>query len=78
MATFTLNEKQGLLHEVLSIRNADLLPLLEHLNQISDEQRERLREVIADELMETGLDHDDEPNQRGLLLEDIIDTLGHP
>jgi hypothetical protein len=35
-----------------------------------------LREIVADELLETGLSADNEPNARGHLLEAIIDWLG--
>jgi hypothetical protein len=44
---------------------------------LSDEQRETLRELLSDELVETGLGPDDEPNERGRLIEAAIDWLGH-
>jgi hypothetical protein len=44
---------------------------------LTNDQREELRQILTDELMETGLGDDDEPNERGLLLEELIDKLGH-
>lgn len=44
---------------------------------LTEEQREALREIIAAELSESGLTENDEPNQRGLLIEELIDRLGH-
>lgn len=43
---------------------------------LSDENREMLREIVVDELIESGLGADNEPNARGHLLEAIIDWLG--
>lgn len=45
--------------------------------QLTEYQREELRQAVTDELTETGLRDDDEPNARGLLLEELIDRLGH-
>jgi hypothetical protein len=43
---------------------------------LAREQRLSLREAAADELCRTGFRPDYEPNQRGLLLEELIDWLG--
>lgn len=71
-------EKDVLL-EALSKHRPILLTLINHIGIIplSSEQRENIREALADELVETGLDENDEPNSKGLLLEHIIDRLGH-
>jgi hypothetical protein len=53
-----------------------LLPLLEQ-RQLTEDERERLRGIVADELVERGLDDEDEPNTYGLELERLIDALGH-
>lgn len=45
--------------------------------QLSESQREELRQAVTDELIETGLQENDEPNQSGLLLEELIDRLGN-
>ena len=41
------------------------------------EQREALRAALADEMCSIGLDKNDEPNDKGFILENIIDILGH-
>jgi hypothetical protein len=42
---------------------------------LTENQREELREVLADELCSTGLRPDGEPNERGLKLDSIIGNL---
>jgi len=44
---------------------------------VSEADRESLRQLVADELCELGLRANDEPNEYGLQLEDVIDGLGH-
>jgi hypothetical protein len=39
-------------------------------------ERETMRDLLSDEFVETGLGPDDEPNQRGLLIEAAIAWLG--
>lgn len=55
-----------------------MLYLLDSHEMISltDEEREELRLAVAAELCESGLKDDDEPNERGLALEVLIDLLG--
>ena len=43
-------------------------------NQIIDD----LCNAISAELCDTGLDKNDEPNSRGLMLEDLLDTINRP
>jgi hypothetical protein len=45
--------------------------------QLTEYQRDELRQAVTDEFCETGLQDNDEPNERGLLLEELIDRLGH-
>lgn len=73
------SDEEDLLRKVLWKHRANLMVLVDALGSIplSNEQREELREAIADELLETGLDKNDEPNEKGLLLEKLIDRLGH-
>jgi hypothetical protein len=68
-----------LLRQVVERRHADLLELVDVLDTrpLTDDEREELRGVIADELVEDELDAQDEPTPRGLLLEEVIDWLGH-
>jgi hypothetical protein len=42
---------------------------------LTEEQREELREVLADELCSTGLKAENEPNERGLRLYSIIGKI---
>ncbi|OEU66101.1 MAG: hypothetical protein BA867_08755 [Desulfobacterales bacterium S5133MH16] len=72
-------EELNLLRKILFQRYPSLLPVLASLGQVplNFEQREDMREAIANELVETGLDEDDEPNEKGLLLENLIDHLGY-
>jgi hypothetical protein len=53
-----------------------VLPLLEK-RQLTEDERELLRGLVADELVERGLDEKDQPNAYGLELERLIDALGH-
>ena len=73
-------ELEKLLAQVISKRNPDLIRLLENVNdlELDDLQRDELREAVADEFIETGLEENDEPNKRGLLLEDLIGRLRNP
>jgi hypothetical protein len=73
-----LQEKK-ILRELLLKHNPSFLPLLDSIGEeaLTIEQRESLREVILDEFLETGIEEDDEPNERGRMLEQLIDRLGH-
>ena len=72
-------EERAMLEEVVASRRPDLKGLLLRLGSVplSREEREELRGALADEFVETGLEADSEPNGRGLLLDDLIDRLGH-
>lgn len=73
------SERMQFLRQVVEKREPELLPLVGLLGfvPLTTEQREQLRDIIGDELCETGLQEDSEPNGRGLQLEDLIDTVGH-
>jgi hypothetical protein len=66
-----------LLFEILEKRSPQLLPLLERAKMGTLESTEvaSLCQIVTDEFCETGLLSDSEPNERGLLLEVLIDTL---
>ena len=55
----------------------ELLPAVGRLRQRSLEpaDRSRLEEALANALVEHGLTIDDEPTQRGLLIEDLLGWL---
>ncbi len=68
-----------LLAQVISKRSLHLAGLISsQAPELTDTQRDEFREAVADEFVETGLKADDEPNQRGLLLEDLIGRLRNP
>lgn len=67
---------KALLLEIVQRRDPPAHFLLDRLGSLSDHERETLRSLLADELVETGLGPDDEPNARGIELEDLIDRLG--
>lgn len=71
------SKMEELMTEVIRKRRPDLLGLLvaPQDTKLSDSQIDELREAVADEFCETGLTEDDEPNESGLSLEDIIGRL---
>jgi hypothetical protein len=70
---------QRLIREVVEVRAPEQLGVVDKLKSkpLDQDAREALREVLAEELVETGLQDDDEPNERGRLIEAAIDWLGH-
>jgi hypothetical protein len=66
-----------LLQQVVAARAPDLLPLLEGIGhrQLSIEEREALRGALAYELTATGLQENDEPNQYGREIDELIGRL---
>jgi hypothetical protein len=79
MAVALSAKLSALLSEVLWKRDPSMIGIVASFQsaEITNDQREELRQILTDELMETGLGDDDEPNERGLLLEELIDKLGH-
>lgn len=73
------NAENSLLREAIINRNESLIYLLDTLGikPLTIEQRQDLRGAIADELVFAGLNEDDEPNERGMALESLIDKLSH-
>ncbi|PEV76656.1 hypothetical protein CN433_28455, partial [Bacillus cereus] len=49
----------------------------EDLSMIETEKINKLRDIIADELMEKGFDERDNINDLGRALEELIDILGN-
>jgi hypothetical protein len=70
-------EMGELLTEVLEKRRRDLLKLIQPYRQIDliEDQRDEIIDTVTDEFITTGLKEDDEPNQGGLLLDDLIGAL---
>jgi hypothetical protein len=67
----------ALLHEVLGKREPLLVQRVsnEGLASLTDDERSRLTGAISDEFTSTGLQPDDEPNARGLTLEELLDAV---
>jgi hypothetical protein len=72
-------EEVALLREAVERHAPELAPLLQSVEKrmLTEDERERLRAALSDELAASGLHENDEPNQRGLQIEDLIDRLGH-
>jgi hypothetical protein len=70
-------EDQKLLREVIWRRQPLLIPIIDAMGEapLKEEDREMIRNVLADEFIETGLSGDDEPNERGIRLDNIIGLL---
>jgi hypothetical protein len=67
-----------LISEVVLAREPAQLDVVGQLRtrRLTEDEREAIREILADELLENGLGPDDEPNERGSLIETAIDWLG--
>lgn len=72
------NRIANLLREVITKYRPDLIGVFysPQTGDLTAQQRMDLREAVGNELCETGLRENDEPNERGLLLEELIDWLG--
>jgi hypothetical protein len=68
-----------MLREIIWRRRPRLATLVVNVEngQLSEDAREEIREVLAEELCSAGLDPSDAPNQRGLAIERLIDEVGY-
>lgn len=71
-------QKQRRLYAIVERRKPDLLPIVASIRVIALtlSARDQLQELLADELVEAGLDQQDEPTAYGLEIEDLIDWVG--
>ncbi len=69
-------EANALLRQVVEKHCPQHLNNLAKLSELTQGERLALQQAVADELLATGLGEDDEPNERGLRLESLIDFLG--
>ncbi len=76
---FTEEVFRRLVREVMENRAPDQIGLIDKLGSrpLDQSTREALRETLADELVASGLGPNDEPTERGRLIEAAIDWLGH-
>ena len=67
-------EEMVLLHELVSEKRPELLPVVEALPEVSltDEQRASLDDLLSEELTASGFQEDWSINQRGEMLENLI------
>ncbi|HZG41493.1 MAG TPA: hypothetical protein VEY93_00940 [Longimicrobium sp.] len=74
----TDNRAIELISEIAKRRDPALVGLLPEGGQLklSETQREDLRGLLAEELLDIGLTDADEPSQYGLVIESLIDWLG--
>lgn len=70
-------DEASLLSEILGKRSPKLLARVETLGivSLSPSELDAFRDILTDELCETGLRPDSEPNARGLMIEHLIDKL---
>lgn len=71
-------QKQRLVRQIAASRQPELLGLVDSIgvNRLTEDERESLRELVASELVDTGLSEDDDVTPHGLVLEGLIDWLG--
>jgi len=69
-------ELRALLLEVVKVRCSKYVDAMDRIDQLSPQERLVLQQAIADELVSTGLGKNDEPNERGVRLEALIDAIG--
>jgi hypothetical protein len=69
---------QSILREVMTERRPQLLSHFAAGGELSLDAQQRfdVQQSLGDELCETGLKPDDEPNDRGYALEELIDLVG--
>jgi hypothetical protein len=70
--------QRQLLREMIAKCAPDLLPRFSSTGDlsISSEEADRLQQSLCDELLRDGLMENDEPNEYGLKIEDLIDVVG--
>jgi hypothetical protein len=69
------DNQKTLLREVLQKNSPEMLSVFDAPALLTDEQRIEICRILTDEFCLTGLGEDSEPNQRGMLLEDLIDIV---
>ncbi len=73
-----LNESDlELIRTLVWRRQASLMQVVRQIGhrQLSTEEREAIRGVLLDEMLESGLQSDDEPNEYGKRLDQLIGVL---
>ncbi len=67
----------GLLRDVVQRRDVRLLAAVQALSNrsLTEHEREALQQLVLDEMYEKGLSADDEPNDYGRQLDDLVGKL---
>ncbi len=67
-----------LLKKCLQNHNSSLIPIIEDMNKddYTESFYNELREIVGNELINNGLNENDEPNEYGYKLEKLIDEIG--
>ena len=71
------NEELIVVVQVLSKWRPELIPTVLELRnkELSEEIRNEIRDAIGDEFVTTGLGEEYEPNERGKMLDNLIDRI---
>lgn len=71
------SEQICILRAVIEKRQPELLPLVDKVGKeiLTEEELERLRDLVSDEFAKVGLQDNDEPNPQGIVLDDIMGFL---
>jgi len=77
VVTVRRQEMLQVLLEVVAKRRPELLPLAKKVGVevLTEEQLETLSDVVLQEFVEEGLQENDEPNPRGIVLDDVMGFL---
>jgi len=67
--------EKDLLKHCITAHAPGLINDIDHLDELSIEKVNEIRNVVGSELVSKGFKEDDEPNSYGLELEDLIDRL---
>jgi len=65
-----------LVKKILEDHNPALIPIVDSNDNHTIETYNKLRDIVGDELISKGFEPDDEPNEYGLELENLIDEIG--
>lgn len=74
------SDRQHRIIEILLVKNAefvDTLKKIESLEELSEEIRESIINILSDEYIEKGIDENSEPNRYGLEVEELIDFVNN-
>lgn len=71
-------EERKVLEAAVAAHDPEGLPLLQAIGRraLTAEEKLRLQLALGDELLDSGLHPNSEPNGRGLMIESIIDHVG--